>query len=91
MDGAIGASNPVCEVWNQAQLMWGPEPVGSKIKYLVSIGTGIPSLKPFRDNILHILEMCEIMLSAAESLVHHGKLRYNDDFSAIAAGLRQYI
>jgi len=54
IDGATGANNPVWEVWNQAQLMWGPQPVEGKIKCLVSISTGIPSLKPFRDDVLHI-------------------------------------
>ena len=54
VDGATGANNPVWEVWNQAQLMWGPEPVESRIKCLVSIGTGVPSLKPFRDDVFHI-------------------------------------
>ena len=54
VDGATGANNPVWEVWNQAQLMWGPEPLESRIKCLVSIGTGVPSLKPFRDDVFHI-------------------------------------
>lgn len=54
VDGATGANNPVWEVWNQAQLMWGPEPLESKIKCLVSIGTGVPSLNAFQDNVFHI-------------------------------------
>jgi hypothetical protein len=54
VDGAAGANNPVWEVWNQAQLLWGPQSLEGKIKCLVSIGTGIPSLKPFRDDILNI-------------------------------------
>lgn len=54
VDGATGANNPVLELWNQAQLMWGPEPLEGKVQCLVSIGTGIPSLKPFHDDILQI-------------------------------------
>ncbi len=54
VDGATGANNPVWEVWNQAQLMWGPGPLEGRIKCLVSIGTGIPSLKPFQDDVFHI-------------------------------------
>lgn len=54
VDGATGANNPVWEVWNQAQLLFGPQPLEGKIKCLISIGTGIPSLKPFRDDALHI-------------------------------------
>ena len=39
----------------------------------------------------HILRMCEIMRSATKSLVHCGKLRDDNNFSAIAKGLKQYI
>ena len=56
VDGATGANNPVWEVWNQAQLMWGPQPLEGRVKCVVSIGTGVPSLKPFRDHVLHIGE-----------------------------------
>lgn len=27
VDGATGANNPVMELWNQAQLIWGPQPL----------------------------------------------------------------
>lgn len=56
VDGATGANNPVAELWNQAQLLWGPEPLDGKIQCLVSIGTGIPSLRPFQDDVMHIGE-----------------------------------
>jgi hypothetical protein len=54
LDGATGANNPVQELWNQAQAIWGPEPLENKVQCVVSIGTGVPSLKPFRDDVLHI-------------------------------------
>jgi len=38
-----------------------------------------------------ILSMCEIMRLVAESLVHYGKLRDDNDFSAIAGDLKQYL
>lgn len=56
VDGATGANNPVWEVWNEAQVIWGPEALESRIKCLVSIGTGVPSLKPFQDDVFHIGE-----------------------------------
>lgn len=56
LDGATGANNPVRDVWDQAQLVWGPEPLEGKIKCLVSIGTGVPSIKPFKDDVLRIGE-----------------------------------
>lgn len=54
VDGATGANNPVREVWNQAQLVWGPEPLEGKVKCLVSIGAGVPSLKPFKNDVYNI-------------------------------------
>ena len=54
IDGATGANNPVWEIWNQAQSVWGPETLDRKLRCLVSIGTGVPSLKPFQDDIFHI-------------------------------------
>ncbi|KAF2008315.1 FabD/lysophospholipase-like protein, partial [Aaosphaeria arxii CBS 175.79] len=54
LDGGTGANNPIMEVWNQAQLLWGPEPLEGKVRCVVSIGTGVPSLKPFDDDVLHI-------------------------------------
>ena len=66
VDGATGANNPVWEVWNQAQLMWGPEPLESRIKCLVSIGTGVPSLKPFQDDFLCIGKMLVAIATETE-------------------------
>ncbi|CAN9172819.1 unnamed protein product [Alternaria alternata] len=54
VDGATGANNPVHEMWDQAQLAWGPEPLEGRVKCVVSIGTGVPSLKPFKDDVPHI-------------------------------------
>jgi len=55
-DGGTGANNPVWEVWNQAQMIWGPGPIDSKVKCLVSIGTGVLSQKPFQDDVFGIGE-----------------------------------
>jgi hypothetical protein len=54
VDGAAGANNPVVEVWNEAKDLWPHEPFEDNIKCLVSIGTGVPSLKPFGKNVLEI-------------------------------------
>lgn len=53
MDGATRANNPVWQVWDQAQLIWGPS-IEDRVEGLKSIGTGIPSLKPFQDDVFHI-------------------------------------
>src|SRR5436190_717198 len=54
VDGATGANNPVYEVWNEAQDMWPSGSLEDKIKCLVSIGTGVPSLTPFKDDLIGI-------------------------------------
>lgn len=42
------------EVWDQAQVAWGPEPLEGRVKCVVSIGTGVPSLKAFNDDVFNI-------------------------------------
>jgi hypothetical protein len=54
VDGATGANNPVQELWNEAKDMWNPEPLDSNLKCIVSIGTGVPSVEPFRTGLLEI-------------------------------------
>jgi hypothetical protein len=69
VDGAMGANNPVWEVWNEAQLIWGPQPLDGKIKCLVSIGTGVPSLRPFRDDMFNIGETLVAIATETEQTV----------------------
>jgi len=54
MDGATGANNPVYELWNEAQDIWPSISLEDKVNCLVSIGTGVPSLKPFGDDLVGI-------------------------------------
>ncbi|KAF2203800.1 FabD/lysophospholipase-like protein [Delitschia confertaspora ATCC 74209] len=54
VDGATGANNPVYEVWNEAQDIWPSGLLEDKVKCLVSIGTGVPSLTLFKDDLLSI-------------------------------------
>jgi predicted acylesterase/phospholipase RssA len=56
VDGATGANNPVQELWNEAKDMWNPEPLplDSNLKCIVSIGTGVPCVEPFRTGLLEI-------------------------------------
>lgn len=66
VDGATGANNPVRELWDQAQLAWGPEPLEGKVKCVVSIGTGVPSLKAFKDDVFHIGETLAAIATETE-------------------------
>jgi predicted acylesterase/phospholipase RssA len=54
VDGATGANNPIQELWNEAKDMWDPEPLESNLKCIVSIGTGVPSVEPFKTGLLEI-------------------------------------
>ncbi|KAH7124620.1 acyl transferase/acyl hydrolase/lysophospholipase [Dactylonectria macrodidyma] len=53
VDGALGVNNPVYALWNQAQDVWGDQLRGS-LRCLVSIGTGVPAIRPVRDDVLGI-------------------------------------
>jgi predicted acylesterase/phospholipase RssA len=50
-DGGTGANNPVRQLWREAQLSFlgKGQSLPKNLKCIVSIGTGIPSLKPFDD------------------------------------------
>ena len=47
IDGATGANNPIQDLWLEAKQQWYKVPLESNIDCLVSIGTGIPTMKPF--------------------------------------------
>lgn len=54
VDGAVGANNPVVQLWNEAQYMWSGEALEGNIKCLVSIGTGVPSLDSYGSSLFEI-------------------------------------
>lgn len=54
VDGATGANNPVYEVWNEAQDLWPSDSFEDNVKRFVSIGTGVPSLRPFENDVLGV-------------------------------------
>lgn len=54
VDGALGANNPINALWSQAQDVWGDDQLRASLRCLVSIGTGVPALRPVRDDVLGI-------------------------------------
>lgn len=55
MDGATPANNPIMELWAEAWEYFSPEDNASwdldnNISCLVSIGTGVPTIRPFGDD-----------------------------------------
>jgi predicted acylesterase/phospholipase RssA len=56
VDGATGANNPISQLWTEAGDIWGggASLKDSDIRCLVSIGTGIPTLAPFRSGAVQL-------------------------------------
>lgn len=56
VDGALGANNPVEQIWNEAQNMWCADDVDLKdmLKCIISLGTGNPGLKPISEGVLKL-------------------------------------
>lgn len=56
VDGATGANNPISQLWAEAKDIWGEDGANfeEKVKCLVSIGTGMPSLVPFTDKLAQL-------------------------------------
>ena len=50
LDGATHANNPIRELWSAAEDLWPEGNLEERIKCLVSIGTGQPSLDAFGDS-----------------------------------------
>ena len=53
----------MAELLNKAQMVLGPEALEGKVQCLVSNGTGIPSLRPFRDDVFHVGETLVAMVT----------------------------
>lgn len=86
VDGATGSNNPVWELWNQAQAIWGPEPLENNVKCLLSVGTGVPSLKPFRDDVFHIGDTLVAIATETEQTAE----RFRRDKSSLDNSGRYY-
>ena len=105
IDGATGANNPIFQLWNEAEDIWGEEDDGFRledhIRCLVSIGTGLPSMSPFEDDVLHISKtLGEIATNTQREADlfhrHHAKLfqlcrafRFNVDQGLEGIGLQE--
>ncbi|KAH6881067.1 hypothetical protein B0T10DRAFT_609259 [Thelonectria olida] len=66
VDGALGANNPIKALWNQAQDVWGDDQLRGSLRCLVSIGTGVPAVKPVRDDVLGIWATLKTLATETE-------------------------
>lgn len=69
IDGGVGANNPIRTLWVEAKnsLLRPGESLEENLKCLVSIGTGIPSIKPFGKDLLEIAKTLKIMATETEA------------------------
>lgn len=81
VDGALGANNPIFNLWHQAEDVWGDQ-LPTKLHYVVSIGTGIPNRKPVRDDALHIWATLQDLATETEKTAqrfHRDKSSLDDE------------
>jgi hypothetical protein len=66
IDGAVRSNNPIDELWNEAQDVWGA-PLDTQIKCIISIGTGRPSVEPYGDSLFAVAESIRKIATDTES------------------------
>lgn len=69
-DGATGANNPIYELWAEASSVFSEDEswkLEDNLKCLISVGTGIPSLKPFGPGITDVAGALKAIATASES------------------------
>lgn len=64
VDGATGLNNPVEVVLDEAKAIW-PDAI-SRIQCIVSIGTGVPDLKDFGDNLKEVVDTLKAISTETE-------------------------
>ena len=66
VDGAVGANNPVAQLWNEAKSVWSDEALEGNIKCLISIGTGVPSLDSYGSSPFEIAKILKDIATETE-------------------------
>lgn len=77
VDGATGANNPARELWKEAKTVW-PEMSAESVKCLVSIGTGMPSRKPFGSGSLEIAKTLKDIATETEKTAESFQREHSD-------------
>lgn len=69
-DAATGANNPIYELWAEASSMYSPYDgwkLDDHLKCLVSIGTGIPSRRPFGPGLMEVAAALKAIATESET------------------------
>ncbi|KAI3320294.1 FabD/lysophospholipase-like protein [Xylariaceae sp. AK1471] len=67
VDGATGMNNPVEQVLEEAKSIWPDAIAKGRIQCLLSIGTGVPDLKKFGDNLKEVIETLKRIATETEN------------------------
>ena len=67
VDGATGANNPVEIVLEEAKSIWPDAIQKGRIQCLVSVGTGVPDLKKFGNNLKEVVETLKNIATETET------------------------
>ncbi|KAI0875593.1 acyl transferase/acyl hydrolase/lysophospholipase [Hypoxylon argillaceum] len=81
---AVGINNPVYSVWNEAQEIWSAGHLTENLNCFVSIGTGMPGLKPFKDNMFDISKTLAAIATETEKTAERFRC---DKFKLVEDGL----
>ena len=67
VDGATGLNNPVEQVLEEAKSIWPDAIQKGRIQCLISVGTGVPDLKDFGDNLKEVVETLKEIATETEN------------------------
>ncbi|KAI9893899.1 MAG: hypothetical protein M1814_005452 [Vezdaea aestivalis] len=56
LDGGMVANNPIHELWSEGSEIYGAKSLQDNIKCVLSIGTGVPYIKPFTNSLIELPE-----------------------------------
>ncbi|OXV08909.1 hypothetical protein Egran_03325, partial [Elaphomyces granulatus] len=84
IDGATGRNNPVEEVLAQAKLIWSD--AEHRIQCIISIGTGVPDLKDFGDNLKKVIDTLKDIATETEAT----ERRFSRDHEYLGVGGRYF-
>lgn len=81
LDGGLGANNPVYELWQEAEIAFGPGPLEPQIQCLLSIGTGKPKLEAFGKSIWAVGREIINIATETQAAANRFESEYEDLFA----------
>jgi len=81
IDGATISNNPISVVWSEAADVWRESPhwrLSDNVQCLVSVGTGVPSLRPFGDSLFEVGQTLLAIATETESTWEQFQREHSD-------------